>query len=330
MIAQRYKDEVSKKPLILGTRSSLLALWQANHIKDKLEESGFEVIIKKVKTKGDKILDAPLSKIGGKGLFTKELENQLLSGEIDFAVHSLKDVPVTIDPHLMLVSITQREDPRDCFISEKYSDIESLPQNAKVGTTSLRRSMQIKRIRKDLETLSLRGNVQTRLEKLRNGDFDAIILASAGLNRLDLKDDIAFISHFQISNFIPAMGQGALGIECRNPKYSSDFRDQAIMKVLESLHDKKSALCCNIERAFIQLLNGGCQSPIGIHASMLDSKELHIQCVVGNLDATKVLHEARVCSKGEVEYVLQDIINSLKKNNIDDILKEVHESLNNV
>ncbi len=327
MIAQRYKDEVSKSPLILGTRSSLLALWQANHIKDKLQENGIEVVLKKIKTKGDKILDAPLSKIGGKGLFTKELENELLGGKIDFAVHSLKDVPVVIDPKLMLVAITQREDPRDCFVSEKYSDIESLPKNAKIGTTSLRRSMQLKKIRSDLDTQSLRGNVQKRLERLRSNEFDAIILASAGLNRLDLKDNIAFISHFQTSDFIPAMGQGSLGIECRDPKYSPNFRDQAIMKILESLHDKKSALCCNIERAFIRLLGGGCQSPIGIHANMFNSKEIYIQCIIGNLDATKFLNESRVCNKGEVEYVLQDIINSLKKNGVDKILQEVYESL---
>ena len=187
MIAKRYSDVVQEKPLVLGTRGSLLALWQANHIKEKLESLGFQVVLKTIKTKGDKILDAPLAKIGGKGLFTKELENELLSGGIDFAVHSLKDVPIAIPPELMLVSITQREDARDCFVSEKYADIASLPQGAKVGTTSLRRSMQLKRIRQDLDTQSLRGNVQTRLEKLRKEEFDAIILASAGLNRLDLK-----------------------------------------------------------------------------------------------------------------------------------------------
>ncbi len=328
MIAKRYSDVVQEKPLVLGTRGSLLALWQANHIKEKLESLGFQVVLKTIKTKGDKILDAPLAKIGGKGLFTKELENELLSGGIDFAVHSLKDVPIAIPPELMLVSITQREDARDCFVSEKYADIASLPQGAKVGTTSLRRSMQLKRIRQDLDTQSLRGNVQTRLEKLRKGEFDAIILASAGLNRLDLKDDIGFISHLQINQFIPAMGQGSLGIECRDPKYSPDFRDQAIMKVLESLHDSKSALCCNIERAFIQLLGGGCQSPIGIHAQILDSKEIEIQCVVGNLDASKVLTETRVCNKGEVEYALQDMINTLKKNGVMEILEEVRTSLN--
>ncbi len=327
MIAQRYSDEVRKSPLVLGTRGSLLALWQANHIKEKLEALGFEVVLKKIKTKGDKILDAPLAKIGGKGLFTKELEFELLNGGIDFAVHSLKDVPIAIEPRLMLVAITQREDARDCFVSERYADILSLPKGAKVGTTSLRRSMQLKRIRQDLDTQSLRGNVQTRLEKLHNGEFDAIILASAGLNRLDIKDTIPFISHLQPTQFLPAMGQGALGIECRDPKYSSDFRDQAIMKVLESLHNSKSALCCNIERAFIQLLGGGCQSPIGIYACLLDTKDIQIQCVVGNLNATKVLSESRICKQGEVEYALQDMVNTLKKNDVMAILDEVRMNL---
>lgn len=328
MIAQRYSDEVRKSPLVLGTRGSVLALWQANHIKAKLESQGFAVVLKTIKTKGDKILDAPLAKIGGKGLFTKELESELLSGGIDFAVHSLKDVPIAIEPRLMLVAITQREDARDCFVSENYSDIWALPQGARVGTTSLRRSMQLKRIRQDLDTQSLRGNVQTRLERLKKGDFDAIILASAGLNRLNLKSDIAFINHLSLSQFVPAMGQGSLGIECRDPKYSSDFRDQAIMKVLESLHSSKSALCCNIERAFIQLLGGGCQSPIGIHAQILDTKEIQIQCVVGNLCATKVLTESRVCKQGEVEYALQDMINTLKKNDVMQILDEVRMNFN--
>lgn len=326
MIAQRYSDEVRKSPLVLGTRGSALALWQANHIKAKLESQGFAVVLKTIKTKGDKILDAPLAKIGGKGLFTKELEAELLSGKIDFAVHSLKDVPIAIEPRLMLVAITQREDARDCFVSEKYADIWELPQGAKVGTTSLRRSMQLKKIRQDLDTQSLRGNVQTRIERLRKGDFDAIILASAGLNRLNLKGDIAFINHLSLSQFVPAMGQGALGIECRDPKYSSDFRDQAIMKVLESLHSSKSALCCNIERAFIQLLGGGCQSPIGIHAQILDTKEIQIQSIVGNLNATKVLTESRICKQGEVEYALQDIINTLRKNGVMQILDEVHKN----
>ena len=169
-IAQRYKDTLQQSPIILGTRGSVLALWQANHIKAILESQGISVVLKSIKTKGDKILDAPLAKIGGKGLFTKELEQELLNRTIDFAVHSLKDVPVIIDPQLMLVAITKRADPRDCFVSEKYADIHALPRNAKVGTTSLRRSMQIKRIRNDVDTHNLRGNIQTRLEKLKNGE----------------------------------------------------------------------------------------------------------------------------------------------------------------
>lgn len=327
LIAQRYKDEVKQTPLILGTRGSILALWQANHIKERLESEGIEVILKTIKTRGDKILDVPLAKIGGKGLFTKELENELLNHSIDFAVHSLKDVPVLMDSHLILASITKREDARDCFISEKYPNIESLPKNAKVGTTSLRRSMQLKRMRQDLDTQSLRGNVQTRLERLKNGEFDAIILAAAGINRLKLYEDIAFISYFETSEMIPAMGQGALGLQCRDPKYSSDFRDQAIYKILESLHHKDTALCCNIERAFIRLLAGGCQSPIGIHAKKMQGNNIHIEGMVGNLSGTKALHYAQTCAKGEVEYIIQDMINTLKSQGVDDILNEVSQNL---
>ncbi|RDU66375.1 hydroxymethylbilane synthase [Helicobacter didelphidarum] len=324
-IAQRYKDELAKTPLILGTRGSMLALWQANHIKERLESQGIGVELKSIKTKGDKILDAPLAKIGGKGLFTKELENELLCGNIDFAVHSLKDMPVIIEPQLMLASITKREDPRDCFVSEKYPNIESLPKNAKVGTTSLRRSMQLHKIRSDIDTQSLRGNVQTRLQKLKNGEFDAIILAAAGLKRLGIAHEIPFVIHLETNEMIPAMAQGSLGLECRDPKYSPNFRDQAIYKVLESLHHKESALCCNIERAFIQLLGGGCQSPIGIHVTNLKENQLKIECIVGNLEATKVLTQEQICLKGEVEYVLQNMINSLKNRGVDEILSEINK-----
>lgn len=325
-IAQRYKDTLQQSPIILGTRGSVLALWQANHIKAILESQGISVILKSIKTKGDKILDAPLAKIGGKGLFTKELEQELLNRTIDFAVHSLKDVPVIIDPQLMLVAITKRADPRDCFVSEKYADIHALPRNAKVGTTSLRRSMQIKRIRNDVDTHNLRGNIQTRLEKLKNGDYDAIILASAAINRLGLQNEISHY-HFDTTTIVPAMGQGALGLECRDPKYSSDFRDQAISKILESLHHKDTGLCCNIERAFIRLLGGGCQSPIGIHTKIIQDRNLQIEYIVGNLDATKILYGTQTCLIGEIEYVLQDIINSLKNQDVDNILNEVREKL---
>lgn len=201
--------------LIIGTRGSVLALWQANYIKDCLEAQykDIEVEVKIVKTKGDKILDVPLAKIGGKGLFTKELEELLLSGEIDLAVHSLKDVPVEFVEGLGLAAITKREDVRDSFVSFKYASLEDLPKGARVGTTSLRRTMQISALRADLETQSLRGNVQTRLKKLQEGEFDAIILAQAGVNRLGIQEEVPYI--VPLDFMIPAMGQAALGVECK-------------------------------------------------------------------------------------------------------------------
>lgn len=323
MLAQRYIDEFKESPMILGTRGSLLALWQANHIKDRLESKGVNVRLKSIKTSGDKMLDSPLAKLGGKGLFTKELENELLNGEIDFAVHSLKDMPVIIPARLTLAAITRREDSRDCFVSQKYKNVESLPQNARVGTTSLRRAMQLRAMRGDLDSKNLRGNIQTRLNKLKSGEYDAIILAAAGLKRLGIESEIAHLHYFSENEMIPAMAQGALGLECRDVKYSPHFRDHAVTKILESLNHKDSAFCCGIERAFIRILGGGCNSPIGIHARLLSGGVVEISCVIGSVDAMRILRDSRTCSKGEVEYVLQDMINKLKAQGVDEILNSV-------
>lgn len=257
--------EGSMDRIIIGTRGSVLALWQANFIKNELKNRfNLESELKIIKTTGDKILDAPLAKIGGKGLFTKELEEMLLNGSITIAVHSLKDVPVILHNDLTLAAITKREDVRDCFISYKFRDINELPLNARVGTTSLRRSMQLKYIRNDLDTISLRGNVQTRLQKLQNNEFDAIILAKAGVNRLNLSTkDVNFINPLDTSLMIPAMGQGALGIECR--------KDCKILHYLKELNDEISSIECSFEREFIRLLDGGCQIPIGVYAKYIDS-----------------------------------------------------------
>lgn len=251
------------RELKIGTRGSALALWQANHIKDRLLELGIESSLQIIKTKGDKILDVPLAKIGGKGLFTKELEEQLLSGEIDLAVHSLKDVPVDLPESLTLACITQREDVRDCLVSYHYPNLLDLPESAKVGTTSLRRSMQIKALRQDLCTLSLRGNVQTRLSKLESGEFHAIILAHAGLKRLGITH-IPYITPLSTDSMIPAMGQAALGIECREDDYE-------LVEALQQLHCQRTALCTQAEREFVRVLEGGCQVPIGVYCEKLDS-----------------------------------------------------------
>lgn len=272
------------KAITIGTRGSVLALWQANFIKDKLAHLGFESRLEIIKTTGDKILDAPLAKIGGKGLFTKELEDRLLNGTIDLAVHSLKDVPVILPSGLQLAAITKREDVRDCFLSDRFGNLDSLPKGAKVGTTSLRRAMQIKALRPDLETLSLRGNVQTRLKKLNSGEFDAIILAKAGVNRLGItENEVRFIVPFATSAMIPAMGQGALGLECR--------ADSEIAEILANLNDKTTQLECEAEREFVRLCDGGCQVPIGVNAKLNDDL-LEIHAILGLPNGTKILRES--------------------------------------
>lgn len=278
--------------IIIGTRGSVLALWQANFVKQILESRfNLECELRIVKTKGDVILDSPLSKIGQRGLFTKELEDLLLKNEITLAVHSLKDVPINLNDELILCSITKRADSRDCFLSNHYPDIASLPLNPKVGTSSLRRSMQLKYIRSDIDTLNLRGNIQTRLNKLHSGDFDAIILAKAGVDRLGINEnDIRFILPLDSYVMIPAMGQGALGIECR--------KDCKILEELKSLNDGPSATLCGIERRFIGLLNGGCQVPIGVNAQYESSNTISLNAIIGLPNGDEVLHN---CVKGSVD-----------------------------
>ncbi len=272
----------TKKTLIIGTRGSALALWQAHYIKERLsKECGLESVVDIVKTQGDKILDVPLAKIGGKGLFTKELEEKLLSGEIDLAVHSLKDVPVDFMPNLTLAAITEREDCRDCFLSIKYPDIASLPKGARVGTTSLRRSMQIQKLRPDIDTLSLRGNVQTRLDKLKSASFDAIILAKAGIKRLGI--DTKDVAHILPLDFmIPAMGQGALGIEMH--------KENEYFANISTLTHKPTALCVIAERAFVRTLEGGCQVPIGVHAKYINDN-IFLRAIVGLPDGSEVIED---------------------------------------
>ncbi|CAM2921936.1 hydroxymethylbilane synthase [Helicobacter burdigaliensis] len=268
--------------IIIGTRGSILALWQANHIKEELEKyhKDLKVELKIIKTKGDKILDVPLAKIGGKGLFTKELEEMLLAGEIDIAVHSLKDVPVEFVEGLGLGAITKREDVRDSFLSYKYKSLEELPKGAKVGTTSLRRVMQINALREDLDCLSLRGNVQTRLRKLKEGEFDAIILAQAGVNRLNLAKEVYHI--IPLDFMIPAMGQAALGIECK--------LDSEAYKKVAFLNDTKALFETSCEREFVKTLEGGCQVPIGVNA-VYENNKLNLRAILGLPNGKKILKD---------------------------------------
>ncbi|EMH40594.1 hydroxymethylbilane synthase [Helicobacter pylori] len=299
--------------LVIGSRGSELALWQANHIKERLKkECSMESEIQIVKTTGDKILDAPLNKIGGKGLFTKELEELLLKGEIDLAVHSLKDVPVVFEKGLDLACITKRADVRDTFLSVKFPDLMSLPKGAKVGTTSLRRSMQIKFKRKDLDTESLRGNVQTRLKKLECGEFDAIILAEAGLGRLNVQG-AKYRKAFSVKEMIPSMGQGALGVEMlKNHKH---------FITLQKLNDEESAFCCHLEREFIKGLNGGCQIPIGVHANLMGDK-VKIQAVLGLPNGKEVITKEKQGDKTKAFDLVQELLEEFLQSGAKEILEK--------
>lgn len=306
------------KKVRIGTRGSALALWQARHIALRLsEELGIASEIKIIKTKGDEILDAPLAKIGGKGLFTKELEESLLRGEIDIAVHSLKDVPLEFVPTLGLACITKREDARDCFLSYKYPSLQDLPPSACVGTTSLRRSMQLKALRGDLRTQSLRGNILTRLERLKNGDFDAIVLAKAGLNRLDTATEgVAFVRAFEIGEMLPAMGQGALGIEAR-------LGDELFAR-LKALEDRETALCSSIERDFVRTLEGGCQVPIGVHARVV-GESVRVEAMVGLPNGKKILRDSLESPQNGSEEMGILLARRMIEKGALEILKEAHE-----
>ena len=265
---------MSKKVIKIATRKSPLALWQAYYVRDALlaEHSDLEVELVKMVSKGDKILDVPLSKVGGKGLFVKELEEGLLAGDADIAVHSMKDVPVEFPQGLHLAIICEREDPRDAFVSNQYKQLDDLPQGAVVGTSSLRRQSQLLKYRSDLQIKFLRGNVNTRLKKLDNGDYDAIILASAGLIRLEMKDRIS--SYLTIEQSLPAMGQGAVGIECR-------IDDAETQQLIQCLSDKETTIRLTAERALNKRLEGGCQVPIGGFAQ-LDGEQLSMRAFVGS------------------------------------------------
>lgn len=271
----------------IASRNSALALWQTYHIRDLLEARGHSVEIITMKTKGDVILDTPLAKIGGKGLFTKELENAMLDGRADIAVHSLKDVPTTFPDGLKLACVCSREDINDAMLSMNFKSFDELPNGARVGTTSLRRRMQLLALRPDLEIISLRGNVNSRIAKLKDGEFDAIILAMAGINRLDLSKEVNYVS---VLNTIAAMGQGALGIE------AVDRAD--ILEAIEFLNDEKSVIETTIERAFVHRLNGGCQAPIGVSAR-LDGDKIFVRAILGTPDGKEILKDERVFNKAE-------------------------------
>ncbi len=272
---------MSDSILRIATRKSPLALWQAEHVRERLlaAHPGLQVELVRMSTQGDKILDAPLAKVGGKGLFVKELEQSLLEGESDIAVHSMKDVPVEFPDGLHLPVICRREDPRDAFVSNTYARFDDLPQGARVGTSSLRRQTILHERRPDLAIATLRGNVNTRLKKLDDGAYDAIILAAAGLLRLGFSARITEYLAPEIS--LPAIGQGAIGIECR----SEDARIHGLISVL---HDTETYICVHAERAMNQQLQGGCQVPIAGYAE-LNGGILTLRGLVGRPDGSEVV-----------------------------------------
>ncbi|EHD2270327.1 hydroxymethylbilane synthase [Vibrio cholerae] len=272
---------MTETPIRIATRQSPLALWQANYVKDALMAAhpGLQVELVTMVTRGDVILDTPLAKVGGKGLFVKELEIAMLEGRADLAVHSMKDVPVDFPDGLGLVTICEREDPRDAFVSNTYAKIEDLPSGAIVGTCSLRRQCQLKAARPDLVIKELRGNVGTRLSKLDAGEYDAIILAAAGLKRLELESRIR--SFMEPEQSLPAVGQGAVGIECR-------VNDQRVRALLAPLNHADTADRVRCERAMNLTLQGGCQVPIGSYA-LLEGDHIWLRALVGEPDGSQIV-----------------------------------------
>ncbi len=302
--------------LTIATRKSPLALWQAEFIKGELERQhpGLQVSLLAMTTKGDVILDSPLSKIGGKGLFVKELEHALLNGDADIAVHSMKDVPMHFPEGLCLGPIYKREDPRDAFVSQRFASIDELPQGAVIGTSSLRRQCQLQRYRPDLTIKSLRGNVNTRLAKLDAGDFDAIILAASGLIRLGFQERIRDFISTDIC--LPACGQGALGIELR-------AGDTETARLVAFLHHEPSAQCVLAERAMNTRLNGGCQVPIAGFAELRDG-QLLMRGLVGSVDGLQMLTASGSHPASKAEILGHQIADELLAQGADTILASLH------
>ena len=306
---------MSSGTITIGTRASKLALWQAEYIAAEIEKHhGCRVELRKMTTKGDRILDAPLAKIGGKGLFTKELEQAMLAGEIDLAVHSLKDMPTEVPEGLVIGAITQRLDAGDAFVSVHYRSMEDLPQGAKVGTSSLRRRAQLLAVCPDLTILDLRGNVNTRLAKLDAGEFDAIVLAAAGLKRLGLGERIRTI--LPRAMILPAVGQGALAIECRAD-------DGRIQEMIDFLRDTEMTAAATAERAFLRRVEGGCQIPVGVYAEVGEGNVLHVEAMIASIDGMRVCRSRSMGTPAEAEKIGIALAEELLDVGGREILKEI-------
>ncbi len=305
--------------LIIGSRGSGLALWQANWIKSQLEElhSDLQVEIKIIKTSGDKIQDVPLTKIGGKGLFVKEIEEALMRREVDIAVHSMKDVPMKLPYELEISVITERENPFDALISRDNIKLDELPKNAKVGTGSLRRSSQLLKYRPDLEIVPLRGNIDTRLKKLDTEGLDAIILAAAGLRRMGWADKITEVIPAGI--ILPAMGQGAVGIETR-------AYDPNVCEAIMALDHEETHFALDAERSFVDVLEGGCQVPIGAHATLGDNEEnISLNGLVASLDGNTIFQSSIAGPKIEAKKLGRELGKEVLAMGADKVLKEIYQ-----
>lgn len=302
--------------LRIATRESALAMWQAHYVKDKLEQAHPDLTVEllPMTTKGDQILDTPLAKIGGKALFVKELEVAMLENRADIAVHSMKDVPVDFPEGLMLHTICEREDPRDAFVSNTFKTLDELPQGAIVGTSSLRRQCQLKALRPDLDIRDLRGNVNTRLRKLDEGQYDAIILAAAGLIRLAMPERIA--QYLPSEVLLPANGQGAVGIECRTD-------DTQVQQYLAALEHQETRARVLTERAVNRTLEGGCQVPIGAFAEV-DGETIHLRALVGSLDGNEIIRGEVSGNVSDGETLGENLAQELLSRGADKILAEVY------
>jgi len=309
---------MSSRTIRIATRKSALALWQAEYVKARLLDAHPQLQVELVPmvTKGDKILDTPLAKVGGKGLFIKELEVAMQKGEADIAVHSMKDVPVEFPAGFGLHAICEREDPRDAFVSNQYKNLDELPQGSTVGTSSLRRQCQIRNLRPDLKILDLRGNVNTRLAKLDAGDYDAIILAAAGLIRLEMPERICCFIEPEVC--LPAVGQGAVGIECRND-------DAELIQLLTALNHDATATRVTAERAMNQRLEGGCQVPIGSFA-LLQEQQVYLRGLVGSTDGKQLLTAEITGPVAQAEQLGIQVAESLLAQGADKLLAALHES----
>ncbi|GEA61278.1 hydroxymethylbilane synthase [Vibrio comitans] len=308
---------MSKQTLRIATRKSPLALWQAHYVKSRLEEihPDLDVELVTMVTKGDIILDTPLAKVGGKGLFVKELEVAMLEKRADIAVHSMKDVPVDFPEGLGLAVICEREDPRDAFVSNTYQSVDELPQGAIVGTCSLRRQCQISAARPDLIIKELRGNVGTRLGKLDDGQYDAIILAAAGLKRLEMEERIQ--SYIEPESSLPAVGQGAVGIECR-------LDDERVLELIKPLNHADTSDRVSAERAMNLALEGGCQVPIGSYCVITPDNQLYLRGLVGKPDGTEIIRAEIRGERSQAIAMGEELAQELLASGAKEILSEVY------